>query len=64
VELVEGEVGVVFAEMVCDLPLAGVVAFGGAIPEEQAEVKREGVSERLRGIRWGTVRRDAVEVSA
>jgi len=27
VELVKGEVGVVFAEMVCDLPLAVIVAF-------------------------------------
>jgi hypothetical protein len=57
VELVEGEV--VMAELGCYLALAGVVAFWGAIPEEEAEVQWEGTTEGLRGIRCGAVRCDA-----
>lgn len=53
-ELVEREA--FLAEDVCDLPLAGVVTFGGTVPHQQPEVEWQGAIERLRRIGWSAVR--------
>jgi len=45
VELVEREV--MLAEIVCDLTLTGIVAFGGTVPQEKTEMERELACEGL-----------------